>query len=350
MKLDCHADARNDSEKHLLDELGSEIPALTSLPYWTTFIILINKRLFVERYIKEFTEYLVAEKNASAHTLENYLNDLSQFGEFLKQSGHAGESSDFKIESIDRLAVRSYLGYLYDKKFSPSTMRRKLSTLSSFFRFLCREGYIENNVVKTVPAPKRENRLPTFLSIDEMFRLIDLPKGEGFLVVRDRAMLELFYSTGVRISELVSLKVEDINLGSQMVKVLGKGGKERLLPFGRKCVEALENYKKVRSEKLISTKISTEFFFLNNRGNGITTRGVRKIIGKYVTTGNFPGKVSPHSIRHSFATHLLEGGADLRSIQELLGHASLSTTQKYTHLTIDKLVETYDQAHPRAKE
>ena len=302
----------------------------------------------MEQYIKEFTDYLVAEKNASPHTLESYLNDISQFEGFLKESGHAGESS--KIDSIDRLAIRSYLGFLYDKNFSASTMRRKLSTLSSFFRFLCREGYLQKNVVKSVPTPKMENKLPSFLSVDEMFRLIDLPDGEGFLVARDRAMLELFYSTGVRISELVSLKIEDIDRTAQVVKVLGKGGKERLLPFGKKCGEALDKYKKARSDKVISTKENSEHLFLNHRGKGISTRGVRKIIGKYVTTGNFPGKVSPHSIRHSFATHLLEGGADLRSIQELLGHSSISTTQKYTHLTIDKLVETYDQAHPRAKE
>jgi integrase/recombinase XerC len=302
----------------------------------------------VEQYIKEFTDYLVAEKNASPHTLKSYLNDIFQFKDFLKESGHDGESS--KIDSIDRLAIRSYLGFLYDKKFSASTMRRKLSTLSSFFRFLCREGYIQSNVVKSVPAPKMENKLPSFLSVDEMFRLIDLPNGEGFLVVRDRAIMELFYSTGVRISELVSLKIEDIDRTAKMVKVLGKGGKERLLPFGKKCGEALDKYEKARSDKIISTKENCEYLFLNHRGKGITTRGVRKIIEKYVTTGNFPGKVSPHSIRHSFATHLLEGGADLRSIQELLGHSSLSTTQKYTHLTIDKLVETYDQSHPRAKE
>ncbi|MBC8283831.1 MAG: tyrosine recombinase XerC [Nitrospinae bacterium] len=304
----------------------------------------------MEKHIKEYTDYLVAEKNASPHTLNSYLNDLSQFEEFLKQSGHGGESAVPEIGSIDRLAIRSYLGFLYEKKLSASSMRRKLSTLSSFFRFLCREGHLKNNVVKSVPAPKMENKLPSFLSIDEMFRLIDLPQGDGFLVIRDRAMLELFYNTGVRISELVSLKTGDIDLATQMVKVLGKGNKERLLPFGRKCVEALENYERVRSDKIMATKINTDFLFLNHRGKGITTRGVRKIIGKYVTTGNFPGKVSPHSIRHSFATHLLEGGADLRSIQELLGHASLSTTQKYTHLTIDKLVETYDRAHPRAKE
>ena len=183
-----------------------------------------------------------------------------------------------------------------------------------------------------------------------MFRLIDLPKGEGFLIIRDRAILEFFYSTGVRVSELVSLRTENLNLATHVVRVFGKGGKQRVLPFGRKCGEALEKYKRVRSEKLSTTKTNSEFFFLNYRGRGISTRGIRKIIGKYVKTGNFAGKVSPHSIRHSFATHLLEEGADLRSIQELLGHSSLSTTQKYIHLTIDKLVETYDQAHPRAKE
>lgn len=304
----------------------------------------------MEHYTKEFRDYLIAEKNASTHTLDSYLNDILQFEEFLKQSGHAGDSSVLQIESIDRLAVRSYLGYLYEKKFSASTMRRKLSTLSSFFRFLCREGHLKDNVVKTIPAPKMESKLPSYLSVDEMFRLLDLPEGKGFIAARDRAMLELFYSTGVRISELVSLQQENINLTTQMVKVLGKGGKERLLPFGRKCVESLVKYEQVRSEKINSLKTKTEYFFLNHRAQGITARGVRKIIGKYVTCGNFPGKISPHSIRHSFATHLLEGGADLRSIQELLGHSSLSTTQKYTHLTIDKLVETYDQAHPRAKE
>jgi len=304
----------------------------------------------VENYIQEFTDYLVAEKNASPHTIESYLNDISQFKEFLKKSGHAGEFSDFKIDSIDRLAIRSFLAFLYDKKFSASTMRRKLSTLSSFFRFLCREGHLKTNVVKTVLAPKTENKLPSFLSIDEMFRLIDLPKANGFLALRDRAMLELFYSTGIRVSELVSIKTEDLNYATQTVKVLGKGGKERLLPFGQKCSEALVKYIKVRTKKLSSAKINTEFLFLNYRGKDISARGVRKVIGKYVAIGSFPEKVSPHSIRHSFATHLLEGGADLRSIQELLGHASLSTTQKYTHLTIDKLVETYDRAHPRAKE
>ncbi|MBT3365702.1 MAG: tyrosine recombinase XerC [Nitrospina sp.] len=304
----------------------------------------------MEKAIQEFKNYLLVEKNASPHTLEGYLNDISQFQEFLTRSGHAMESGALQLEKIDRLAVRSFMGYLYEKNFSGTTLRRKLSTLSSFFRFLCREGTLKNNVAKTVPAPRVQNKLPSYFSIDEMFRLLQLPQGEGFLPARDRAMLELFYSCGLRISELVSLTLEDINLDSRMVKVLGKGGKERLLPLGRHCVEALKTYLNIRMDKIRKINSGTDQLFLNHRGGGITVRGMRKVVEKYIKLGNFPGGVSPHSIRHSFATHLLEGGADLRSIQELLGHSSLSTTQKYTHLTLDRLSEAYDKAHPRAKE
>ena len=302
----------------------------------------------MEKAIQEFKNYLLVEKNASPNTLDGYLNDITQFQKFLTQSGHAVESSSIQIEKIDRLAVRSFMGYLYEKKYSATTMRRKLSTLSSFFRFLCREGHVKNNVANTVPAPRMQNKLPAYFSVDDMFRLLQLPQGEGFLPLRDRALLELFYSCGLRISELVGLTVENTNLDSRTVKVLGKGGKERLLPLGRQCVEALKTYLNARMDK--TQKPGTDQLFLNHRGVGITVRGVRKVVDKYIKQGNFAGGVSPHSIRHSFATHLLEGGADLRSIQELLGHSSLSTTQKYTHLTLDRLSETYDKAHPRAKE
>jgi integrase/recombinase XerC len=302
----------------------------------------------MEKAIREFKNYLLVEKNASPHTLDNYLRDIAQFQVFLTHSGHAIESGTLQLNKIDRLAVRSFMGYLYEKNYSGTTMRRKLSTLSSFFRFLCREGTLENNIAKTVPAPRVQNKLPSYFSIDEMFRLLQLPEGEGFLPNRDRALLELFYSCGLRISELVGLSLEDINLDSRMVKVLGKGGKERLLPIGRHCVEALQKYLNARMDKNHSP--DTDKLFLNHRGTPITVRGVRKVVEKYIKRGNFPGGVSPHSIRHSFATHLLEGGADLRSIQELLGHSSLSTTQKYTHLTLDRLSEAYDKAHPRAKE
>jgi integrase/recombinase XerC len=302
----------------------------------------------LEKAIQEFKNYLLVERNASPNTLDAYLNDITQFQVFLTDSGHAVKSSSIQIETIDRLAVRSYMGYLYEKKYSATTMRRKLSTLSSFFRFLCREEYVKNNVAKTVPAPRIQNKLPAYFSVDDMFRLLQLPQGESFLPVRDRALLELFYSCGLRISELVGLTLENTNLESRTVKVLGKGGKERLLPLGRQCVDALNTYLNSRMDK--TQKSGTDQLFLNHRGAGITIRGVRKVVDKYIKQGNFAGGVSPHSIRHSFATHLLEGGADLRSIQELLGHSSLSTTQKYTHLTLDRLSETYDKAHPRAKE
>ncbi len=330
----------------------------------------------MEKAIQEFKNYLLVEKNASPNTLDGYLNDITQFQKFLTQSGHAVESASIQIEKIDRLAVRSFMGFLYEKKYSATTMRRKLSTLSSFFRFLCREGYVKNNVANTVPAPRMQNKLPAYFSVDDMFRLLQLPQGEGFLPIRDRALLELFYSCGLRISELVGLTVENTSLDSRTVKVLGKGGKERLLPLGRQCVEALKIYLNARMDKLTQQRIlqlpqsplsgggsvpfskgrlsssnsKCEQLLLNHRGVGITVRGVRKVVDKYIKQGNFAGGVSPHSIRHSFATHLLEGGADLRSIQELLGHSSLSTTQKYTHLTLDRLSETYDKAHPRAKE
>ncbi len=304
----------------------------------------------MEKALQEFKNYLLVEKNASPHTLESYFNDISQFWSFLIYSGHAVESGTVRLEKIDRLALRSFMVHLYEKNLSGSTMRRKLSTLRSFFRFLCREGIIKNNVAKTVPTPRIQNKLPSYFSVDEMFRLLELPEGKGFLPVRDRAMLELFYSCGLRISELVSLTREDINPDSRMVKVLGKGGKERLLPLGHQCVKALETYLIVRMDKVRKFNPGPDKLFLNYRGAAITVRGMRKVVEKYIKQGNFPGGGSPHSIRHSFATHLLEGGADLRSIQELLGHSSLSTTQKYTHLTLDRLSETYDRAHPRAKE
>jgi integrase/recombinase XerC len=302
----------------------------------------------VEKAIQEFKNYLLVERNASSNTLDAYLNDITQFQDFLTHSGHAVESCSIQIKTIDRLVVRSFMGYLYEKKYTSTTMRRKLSTLSSFFRFLCREGYVKNNVANTVPAPRMQNKLPTYFSVDDMFRLLQLPQGENFLPVRDRALLEVFYSCGLRISELVGLTLENTNLESRTVKVLGKGGKERLLPLGRHCVDALKTYLNARKDK--TRKPGTDQLFLNHRRAGITIRGVRKVVDKYIKQGNFAGGVSPHSIRHSFATHLLEGGADLRSIQELLGHSSLSTTQKYIHLTLDRLSETYDKAHPRAKE
>ena len=305
----------------------------------------------MQKYIEKFTTHLVAEKNASENTVAGYLNDLHQFSLFLKESGHACNSKGtVQLKQIDRLALRSFMVHLHDRGFTGTTMSRKLSTLSSFFRFLCREGFLQNNIAKSIPAPKKKNYLPSFLSVDDIFRLMELPDADSFIGVRDKAILEMFYSTGMRISELVTLQMDFLNLEDQKVRVLGKGKKERWLPLGKKAVTAFNRYLGER-ESLIRKKKPDPLpasVYLNTRGNGLTVRGVRKIVGKYLDQ-LVAGRHSPHSIRHSFATHLLEGGADLRTIQEMLGHASLSTTQKYTHLTVDRLIETYDKAHPRAQ-
>lgn len=306
----------------------------------------------MDHYIQEFKNYLIAEKNASPHTISSYLNDLGQFEHFLRESGYGyDQNGAVDLRRIDRGVLRAFLGALYERSNTGATMGRKRSSLSSFFKFLCREGYLETNPAKEIPIPRKENALPAYLSVDEMFHLLDLPKDENFLGSRDRAILEFFYCTGVRISELVSLRERDLDLSGRKVRVLGKGKKERQLPLGGKAVAALEKYLEFRRDRLNRKNRgpAPEQIFLNHRGGGISVRGVRKIVEKYVRQSALQGKISPHAIRHSFATHMLEAGADLRAIQEMLGHASLSTTQKYTHLTVDRLAEVYDKAHPRAK-
>ena len=302
-------------------------------------------------HIAEFKKYLVGEKNASPNTVSAYLNDLAQFDAFLRETGHACDESGVQIDRLDRLAVRSFMGRLYEQSNSGTTMGRKLSALSSFFKFLCREGYLKTNFAKTIPIPKKVNKLPSHLSVDEVFRLLDLPQSDSFTGARDRAILELFYGTGVRISELVGLSPDNFKLEQRSVKVRGKGNKERLLPLGKKTVGAIKNYLEHRTEYLRKKKPDPipVRLFLNQRARPISVRGVRKIMTRYIRSNHFPENISPHSLRHTFATHMLEAGADLRTIQEMLGHASLSTTQKYTHLTIDRLLETYDKAHPRAR-
>lgn len=301
--------------------------------------------------IKKFTEYLVVEKNASPHTITSYLNDLTQFSRFLKESGHSCDNDGkIQFDKIDKTAIRSFMSFLYGQSNSGSTMCRKLAALSSFFQFFCREGEIKINSAKAIPSPKKIDKLPVFLSVDEMFKLLDLPVKNTFTGTRDRAMLEIFYCTGIRVSELAGLRIDTLQIDTGVLKVLGKGKKERMLPFGETAVKALNDYIIFREQKIFEKKAEAppKEVFLNARGQGLTVRGIRKIVDKYTRQNGFSFPISPHSIRHSFATHMLEGGADLRSIQEMLGHSSLSTTQKYTHLTVDSLMETYDKAHPRA--
>ncbi len=272
------------------------------------------------------------EKNYSAHTILNYRLDLEDFKNFL------GETA---LEKVDYLALRKYLALLKEKNLSNRSVNRHLSTLRSFFRFLNREGLIKTNPILSLSSPKQEKHLPQFLTEEEVTRLIEavIPRNERGL--RDRAVIETFYSTGIRISELAGLSRDDIDFIGGVVKVMGKGKKERIVPIGDKAISAIRDYLEKRKKDSASV-------FLNKSGRRITTRGIRNIVGKYIRLAGIKQGVSPHTLRHSFATHLLNRGADLRSVQELLGHANLSTTQIYTHLTTDKLKSIYDKAHPRA--
>ena len=269
----------------------------------------------MKHLVKEFKDYLIGEKNASQHTISAYLNDLTQFEIFLRETGHACTNSQIQIEQIDRLAIRSFMGQLYEKSNSGASMGRKLSTLRSFFNFLCREGHIKTNIIKTIPVPKKINRLPSYLSVDEVFRLLELPKANSFAGARDKTIFEMFYDTGIRISELVKLSLEDLKIEQQTVKVLGKGKKERLLPFGKKTTAVIKSYLKFRADhiKNMTSPSDPPGLFLNQRGQTISTRGVRKIMNQYIRANNFPKNISPHSLRHTFATHMLEAGADSAS-------------------------------------
>jgi tyrosine recombinase XerC len=286
----------------------------------------------MDRLIERFVRYLEIEKNYSGHTVLNYRLDLNDFVKFL------GESP---VESVDYLLLRKYLALLKEKKLGSRSMARHLSALRSFFKFLTREGFLKSNPILSVASPKLDKHLPQFLTEEEVIRLINssLPKDE--MGMRDRAILETFYSTGMRIGELVSLSQDDLDFIGGVVKLKGKGKKERIAPIGDKAISSLREYLEKRKKQ-------TNAVFLNKRGTRITDRGVRNIVGKYLRLSGMKQGVSPHTLRHSFATHLLNRGADLRTVQELLGHANLSTTQIYTHLTTEKLKNVYDKAHPRA--
>jgi tyrosine recombinase XerC len=286
----------------------------------------------MDRLIERFVRYLEIEKNYSSHTILNYRLDLNDFLKFL------GEAP---VESVDYLLLRKYLAILKEKKLGSRSMARHLSALRSFFKFLTREGFLKTNPILSVSSPKLDKHLPQFLTEEEVTRLIEssLPKDE--MGLRDRAILETFYSTGMRISELVSLSQDDLDFIGGVVKLKGKGKKERIAPIGDKAISSLREYLEKRKKQ-------TSAVFLNKRGTRITDRGVRNIVGKYLKVSGMKRGVSPHTLRHSFATHLLNRGADLRTVQELLGHANLSTTQIYTHLTTEKLKSVYDKAHPRA--
>ncbi len=302
-----------------------------------------GSRIRLKEAIRLFERHLSLERDASVHTRRNYGRDLADFSDFLAQWGE----KDPEVSKIDRLALRAYLAALHQRGNRPATVARKLSTLRSCFKFLQREGLLSGDPTTTLAPPRREQRLPRTLTVDEAFQLMKAPKGEGPLQRRDRAMWEVLYSTGIRVSELVGLDLVHVDLEGGSLRVMGKGKKERYVPLGSHAREALSQYLTVRQK--ISPSEEGEPVFLNARGSRLTSRGVRGLLHRHLTEIGLSGRASPHSLRHSTATHLLEAGANLRDIQELLGHSSLSTTQKYTHLALDHLYAVYDRAHPRAR-
>lgn len=299
-------------------------------------------------YIDSFMVYLKVERNCSSLTLESYRRDLFDGIDFFSEV-LGKKDEEIKPEEINYTLLRQYLGQLRARGLSRATVARRLSAWRTFCRFLCREGYLDTNPLHRLSVPRQRRQLPNFLYKDEVRMLIEMPSLDRPLGIRDRAILEVLYATGIRVGELVSLDLSDIDFVSQSLRVTGKGNKERIVPIGSYALRALEDYLKRARHKLISRGgAGCEALFLNYRGGRLTARGVRNILSGYVQKLHLEKGVSPHTIRHSFATHLLDNGADLRGVQELLGHVRLSTTQIYTHVTREKLKEQYKKAHPRA--
>jgi integrase/recombinase XerC len=300
----------------------------------------------VTNEIGSFLDYLTYERNVSGNTVAAYRDDLESFVGFLCDDYLTMGRDQLDLRRVDHLAVRSYLAHLSRRKLSRASIARHLSALRTFFKYLVREGIVESNPARTVSTPKKEKHLPTVMQPADVALLLEQPDTSATLGIRDAAWLELLYASGLRISELVGIDLDDLELRARLVKVHGKGSKERIVPFGSKAEAALRAYLAVRGE--LARDVEEQAVFVNYRGERITTRSVRRLFDGYLRDASLRAGISPHTLRHSFATHLLTAGADLRGIQELLGHASLSTTQKYTHLNDWQLIEVYKKAHPRA--
>lgn len=289
--------------------------------------------------IASFLRHLDRERNASAHTVRAYGEDLEQFREHADtELGRPTRPTD-----VDHLLIRSFLARLHRSGLKKTSAARKLASIRTFFRYLCREGILDKNPARALLSPRVERRIPGHLEEVEIDRLLEVP-GDGDTALRARAILELLYATGIRCGELVGLDTAEIDVGSRMIRVLGKGRKERIVPFGKRAAEALEAYLPARAR----AGPTSDALFVNARGGRLTDRSVRQILTSRVRQVALARRISPHTLRHSFATHLLERGADLRAIQELLGHASLSTTQRYTHVNARHLLDVYKKSHPRA--
>ena len=323
--------------------------------------------------IRKFLDYLRFEKRFSEHTAKCYGADLSQFGEFLigtsgcsqpaeepislaqHQAGPATAVATQATLKVDQLLLsaqtdtfRAYLAFLNEKQYSKATIARKLATLRSFYKFLVKRSQVSSNPVVAVRTPKQEKKLPRFLEYEEVKQLLDTPPVNNWLGARDRAILETLYSTGIRVSELVALNMDDIDFLGEVVHIRGKGKKERIAPIGSSALQVIQHYMEYRNKRAQSnSNFDSKVLFVNKHGRRLSTRSVRRKMDKYLKMAGLDPAISPHTLRHSFATHMLNNGADLRSVQELLGHQSLSTTQIYTHLTTAKLKEVYKNAHPR---
>ena len=290
----------------------------------------------MKQLLKKFLDYLSLQKNCSSNTLRGYRRDIFQFINFLKKN----KINSFK--SISYQDLLSYLGYLRNYGYSETTIGRKVASLKSFFKFLSARKIIKSNPVALLSSPKKPDRLPDFLTLEEVEKILNIPSEKNWQSLRDKAILELLYSTGIRVGELTSLKIGDIDFFQELIKVKGKGKKERIVPIGRYALKALIEYIEKRPNK------KEKKVFLNKYGKPLSERSVERIIDKFSKKAGIGKKITPHTFRHTFATHMLDRGADLRTVQELLGHERITTTQIYTHLTVEKLKEFYNKTHPRA--
>lgn|SRR5574341_96154 len=288
--------------------------------------------------ISDFISFLKLEKNYSANTIISYKKDLSQFQNYL-------ENRD--IQNIDKNSLSNFLAFLKSKAYDNRSLARKVATLRSLLKFLAKRKKIAGNLISHLTSPKMAKKLPTFLSVSQMESLLDFPKTEDVWEKRDKAILELFYSSGLRLSELANLRLSSIDFDNQNLKVLGKGSKERIVPVGEKALNSLKDYLKSLPDEKIYLE-PNEILFFNQKKGRLTARSISRIVKKYLARISEGQKTSPHTLRHTFASHLLEGGADLKAIQEMLGHKSLSTTQIYTHLNLGQKKKIYQKAHPRA--
>ena len=298
----------------------------------------------MDKYLKDFLEYLEIEKNFAILTIKSYDNDIRKFLEFLGDDIHS-------LKTVNNLKLREYLAFLKENKYARSTIARKVSSIKSFLRFLKNENILENNTWELISIPKREKRLPKFIYVDEALDLLEVPEKYSILGCRDRAILEVLYGTGIRVSELAGLDLCSVNTEEGFLKVKGKGSKERILPLGSYALQALAVYlsrSRPSLEECNQSKEKNEALFLNRFGERLSVRSIRRLVHKYGLKIGDGRNLSPHVLRHSFASHLLNAGADLRAVQELMGHASVSTTQIYTHITKEELKRTYMKAHPRA--